>query len=91
MLLRKEDHVTYSMIPGPLAEEVCQYLSNNGYEYQLLKGAEIPSHLERTVDMDGHKQTRGVCCIKSMLNEQDVNQLMLRIWSPSWYGDPEEE
>ena len=91
MRLRNENHTTYAMVPGPLADRICDHLKSTGYDCDILVGNDIPDYLERSVDMDGHKQNVAVCCIRSMVNANDVHDLMLRTWLPSKYGRPEDE
>ena len=58
-----------------------------GFRYEILYGNDIPDFLEKAVDLDGHIQRVGVCCVKSDMNPDDVHRIMLQMWMPSKYGE----
>ena len=86
--IRTTEETTYTMLPSDLAEKLIPVLDAQNSRYTILYGDDIPVDLEKVVDMDGHKMRRGVCCLKSNFDPDDVHELMLRTWLPSKYGMP---
>ena len=84
--IRREDNTTYTMVCSAFLRELEPVFEKCGFQYEVLFGDAIPDDVRREVELGGHIQRVGVCCIKSHMNSEDVHQLMLRVWMPSRYG-----
>ena len=91
MTIRREKDITYTMVGGPLLEELEPFFRQAGFEYELLFGDDIPAELPREMDMNGHIMRYSQCCVKSYMNSEDVHQLMLQVWLPSVFGPAKRE
>ena len=80
--IKHAEGITYTMLPSDLVKKMAPVLDAQGGPYEILYGDDIPSDLERIVDMHGHKMRMGVCCMKSNFDPDDVHDLMLRTWLP---------
>ena len=86
-MIRREDHITYTMIGSPFLKEMEPLFKKAGFEYELLFGEDIPAGLPHEFILGGRGFTC-VCCVKSHMNSDDVMELMHKVWSPRIYGEP---
>ena len=90
-MIRKEDHITYTIIGAPLLEEMEAVFQAEGFDYEILYGDDIPADIPRQLVLEGHILKWGVCCVKSYMNSDDVYQIFLKVWRPRKYGTITEE
>ncbi|MBO4391516.1 MAG: hypothetical protein J5825_11740 [Lachnospiraceae bacterium] len=85
-MIRREDHITYTIIGAPLLEEMEAHFKEAGFDYEILFRDDIPAGVPKELVLEGHVLKWGVCCVKSYMNSEDVYNLFLKVWSPTRYG-----
>ena len=86
-MIRREDHITYTMMGSPFLKEMEPLFKKAGFEYKLLFGEDIPAGLPHEFIL-GDRKFPHVCCVKSNMNSDDVMELMHKVWKPRKYGEP---
>lgn len=86
MNIRKEGKTTYTVIPAHYLEEMEKVFKNQGIEYEVLYGKDIPDEVPQAFFYEGKVLMFGLCCIKSEMNSDDINALVLSKLNPYKYG-----
>lgn len=87
VMIRREDHITYTIIGAPLLDEMEPLFQKAGFDYEILYGDDIPDDIPRHLVLEGHIMRWGICCVKSYMNSEDVYDLLLKVWRPRRYGE----
>lgn len=87
MNIRIENNTTYFPVFNPMKTEIKAELEKRGIEYKIIEGRDIPDDQPQFALLDGHLYRRGVSCVVSKANAEDLQLLIDRLHNPRKYGE----
>lgn len=75
----KTEKETYTTFPSFMLTRVEPWFIRNDVEYKVYTGSSIPDEMPHAYEFKGHKSRRGVACVVTKLNGEELHGTIERM------------